>query len=96
MAFYVELPADEYGNVSMPRAVVEAHIEPGRSETNPLGNPDRQLMVAVAPPEIAQRWPSWYTDAHGGWAEVEGPARLLSREEWAALISAKGHHVPNG
>lgn len=88
MAFYVELPADEHGNTSMPRAVVEARIVQGGPDQPPLTNPRRPAMFASAPAEIVQRWPCWYEDAYGGWAEVEGPARLLTDEEHDALIAS--------
>ena len=84
--FYVELPADEYGNTSMPTAVVEARVVHGIPARWPGKNPDRPGMIATGPPEIVSRWPHWYADAYGGWAEVEGPARMLSRPSYEILI----------
>lgn len=89
MTFYVELPADEDGNTSMPLAVVEARAFQGGPNTPPLTNPSRAAMVPSAPAEIVRRWGSgWYADAYGGWAEVEGPARMLTREEYDGLIAS--------
>jgi hypothetical protein len=78
MNFYVELPADKDGNTYYTKAVIEGRIVPGEYGAN--------LMI-YAPAEVARKWPSvraW------GFAETEGPARLLTRPEWETLIrSAK-------
>lgn len=78
-AFYVELPADEYGNTALPTAVIEARL--AQDET--AGRPK---LTILAPAEIAQRWPTRYADFYNGYAETEGPARMLNREEYGALI----------
>ena len=78
-AFYVELPADEYGNTALPTAVIEARL--AQDET--AGRPK---LTILAPAEIAQRWPTRYADFYNGYAETEGPARMLNRVEYGALI----------
>jgi hypothetical protein len=95
--FYVELPADEYGNTAWPVAVIEARIlPPGSPEAGPLANPDRPKMLIAGPAEIVSRWPSCYADRYDGFAEVEGPARMLSREEYDALIETVRTIEPTG
>lgn len=85
--FYVELPADEYGNTAYSPAVVAAQYHPtGREPLRPLDNTKRPYMTVSGPPEFAARWPGFYEDSYGGWAETEGPARILSRDEWEAII----------
>lgn len=84
--FYVELPAGEDGETSMPTAVVEAEFYPPGSPS-PLDNPARPGMIPVAPEQFTRRWPhGWYADSYGGWAETDGPARMLSREEYDTVI----------
>jgi hypothetical protein len=86
--FWIELPGDKYGHVGkLPRAVVEARWYDRASDFSPSKNPGRPYLVCAAPAEIAQKWPGWYADDKGGWAEVEGPARLLTYEEWEALVA---------
>ena len=76
--FYIELPADKYGNTGRARAVVEASV---------IQDGPHQRMIPVAPPHFTGKWPGgWYTDIYGGYAEVEGPARMLSDDEYDALI----------
>ena len=85
--FYIELPGDEYGNTAMPRAVYEGQIvQGGTPEAGHFSNPARQVILFTAPADIAAQYKGMYTDAYGGYAEVEGPARLLSREEYTAII----------
>jgi hypothetical protein len=85
--FYIELPADEHGNTAYPPAVVEARYHPaGRVPLRPLDNTERPCMTVLAPREIASRWPSWYTDSYGGFTETEGPARILTRDEYDTII----------
>ena len=83
--FYIELPGDEYGNTALPKAVVEGRIVQGGTEAG-FSNPARMALLITAPPEVASRWPGMYTDTYGGYAEVEGPARMLSRDEYDAII----------
>jgi hypothetical protein len=83
--FYVELPADEDGNTSMPLAVVEgqyhSHGGPGLGHwTNPAYP---VLIVTEAPPGFT--YAGCYADAYGGFMETTGPARMLTRDEWEAI-----------
>lgn len=87
MAFYVELPGDEYGNTAMPTAVFEGEIvQGGTPEAGYYSDPDRQALIITGPPEI--RHDGMYLDSYGGFAETDGPARLLSRQEWKAVIAS--------
>ncbi len=88
VAFYIELPGDEYGNTAMPTAVVEARLVHGVPDEWPGKNPDRPGMIAIAPPKFVDTWGRWYEDGYGGWAEVEGPARILTRDEYEALLES--------
>ena len=86
--FYVELPGDEYGNTALPRAVIEGWIvQGGTPEAGYFSNPGRKALLFTAPAEITRTHDGVYVDAYGGWAEVEGPARMLSDEEYAALVA---------
>jgi hypothetical protein len=86
--FYIEFPGDRYGNTGKPRAVVEATVVRGGPGTDwPAKDPRRLLMIPVAPPEIVAFWPGWYTDGLGGWAETAGPARMLTDDEYDAIIA---------
>lgn len=85
--FYIELPADRHGNLSMPPAVVEARIVQGGPEHAPWVNPDRKVIIFAAPPEMAGPRKGCYEDAYGGWAETQGPARMLTFEEHQALVA---------
>jgi hypothetical protein len=89
MPFYVELP-DHDGNVAyLPYAVLEGRAYPGdQVPGRPGGNPNRTLLVFSAPAEFAARHPSAPADAYAGFAEVPGPARLLTRQEYDDLIAA--------
>jgi hypothetical protein len=76
MAFYVELPADEYGNRAYTNrfpCVVEAELS---------GND----LVFKAPPEIVDSWPSVKFNGYGAWLECEGPARPITNEERDQII----------
>lgn len=81
--FYVEI-GDGQGNTGRPRAVIEATTQP-----YPPGwtEPYDERFTVVAPPEIATRWPTIVRGALFGWKEVQGPARMLSFEEWKALVA---------
>lgn len=81
--FYVELPADEYGNIALPRAVIEGRIVQGDA-------PGRPVFLIDGPPEVVP-WSGYRAGMWGGYAEVEGPARMLSREEYDALIGSLGY-----
>ena len=77
--FYVELPADEYGNTAYSQAVIEGSV----AEHASLGC---QLMLITAPPALVKH-SGQRLNAYGGWAEVEGPARMLTPQEWEALVA---------
>lgn len=86
MKFYIELPADEYGNTACTPAVIAARYYPaGREPLRPMDNTERPYMTVTGPPEFAAKWPSMYADSYGGFAETEGPARMLSRNEWKTI-----------
>jgi hypothetical protein len=94
--FYVELPADEYGNTSMDRAVIEGRIVQGGPDAAPFTSPARKALLFTAPADLADRHGGQYVDAYGGYAEVEGPARMLSDEEYATLIETVRTTEPTG
>lgn len=80
--FFVELPADKDGNTAFPAAVIEARVEPDPRT-------GQELLFPVAPGHHAKAMAGgWFVDAYGGWVECEGPARMLTHEEWAALIAS--------
>lgn len=86
--FFVELHADEYGNTSMPRAVVEAKL----AEKN-----GRDHLTPVAPQRFVDGWPTgWYRDSYGGWAEIDGPARMLSYKEYDEIINSLSDEAKAG
>lgn len=86
--FFVELFADAYGNTSMPPTVVEAKL---------VQENDRDRLVPVAPEHFVKGWPNgWYRDTYGGWAEVDGPARILTYEEHAELVSSLSEEAKAG
>jgi hypothetical protein len=90
--FYIELPADKYGNVSLPVAVIQGRIVQGgtpEASERHFTNPDRQVLLFDAPAEITSRWAGVYTDAYGGYAETEGPARMLTRMEYHHIIAIR-------
>lgn len=90
MAFYIELPGDEGGNTALPWAVIEGRlVQGGTPEAGHFSNPGRQALLFDGPAEITRHWPGMYTDAYGGYAEVDGPARMLSREQWTALVASQ-------
>lgn len=72
VGFYVELARDKYGNTGKHKAVVEAKV-----------TPDGRDLLPLAPAVFAEKWPTGWL--RGGWQETEGPARMLTDEEWAAL-----------
>lgn len=77
--FFVELPADEYGNTAYTMAVVEGEIVPWTYDSR------RKNLVIIGPPEFRNKWPNLLMENYGGWKEVDGPARLIDREEWKRL-----------
>lgn len=88
--FYVELPGDGDGNTALPLAVVEADIVQGGPDQRPYGNPARRAIIFSAPADYAAAWGGMYVDAYGGYAEVPGPARLLTRDEYDEIIAGLG------
>lgn len=87
--FYVELPADEDGNTALRPAVIEGRIVQGGPGVHPFTNPGRKAILFDAPAEVA-RHVGMYTDQYGGYAEVEGPARMLTEDEYDELIKSLG------
>jgi len=75
MPFYVEKPADKWGNTAYGRRVFEGHIETEADN-------DRPKMVFEHP----DKWPWVYADSYGGFIETAGPARPLTWEEWCQLV----------
>jgi hypothetical protein len=85
MTFWIELPAGPGECLSLPPAVAEGEMVRGAPEHHPFTNPRRQAIIFSAPPEMA-RHEGQYADDSGGWAQVPGPARMLTREEHSALV----------
>ncbi len=83
--FYVELPADEYGNTAMNMAVVEATV---------VTEGGKEKLVPIAPDNFVAAWPQgWFRNTFGGWVETEGPARHLSFAEHAELVASLSEEV---
>lgn len=76
--FYIQRPADEYDNCWYTHAVIEAV----KTDASGLG------LRVLAPTEFAGNWPTVRLNPgpYASWVETEGPARMLSREEWLGLI----------
>lgn len=86
--FYIELPGDEDGNTAMHRAVIEGRIvQGGTPEAGFFSDPAKKALLFTAP-EYARSHGGMYVDQYGGYAEVEGPARMLSDEEYDALLES--------
>jgi hypothetical protein len=82
--FYTQLPADRHGGISYePPVVIEA------TPVGELHSPEGRRLAVHAPAEF--KWPTVSLDPLGGgppdWMQVGGPARVLSLDEWAALIA---------
>lgn len=76
MPFFVELSVDEYGNRGHAHVcVIEATVG-----QHPIVG--EQLRI-ITPPEIADIWPTVHKK---DWIEVEGPARVVTKEERDRLI----------
>lgn len=84
--FYVELLAEADACTFLPKAVFEGRIVQGGPEVHPFTSPARQAFLIDGPAEVASRHRGLYADLCGGFAEVKGPARMLSLEEYDALI----------
>lgn len=88
--FVIELPGDEWGNrgyTNSQACVIE--WETGWDADHP------ERARVLAPPRIATTWPT--INAHPAWgmphAEVQGPARDLTEQEYAQLVEAAGGAV---
>jgi hypothetical protein len=89
MPFYIELPAYANACTAMPMAVYEARIVPGGSDEAPsYSNTERQVILFTAPEDIAERHLSMYVDSYGGYAEVDGPARTLTYDEYHDILAS--------
>ena len=64
MAYFIEKPADEFGNRGFPYAVIEGEI-------------DGEDVRITSPPEIAEKWPVWRLRHFVQVFEGAGPARVL-------------------
>jgi hypothetical protein len=76
--FWVELPADEYGN----RAFTNSRPRVIEAELNEAGT----ALLIIAPDETEFPWRRILIKQYGGWLEVDGPARSLTWDEREALI----------
>jgi len=86
MKFYIELLADKYGNT----AFAGTHVFSGVITPYEAGVDNRYKMVGAPDSIIGKKWPSGVLiDLYGGFAEVEGPGRELTYEEWEALSQGK-------
>ena len=93
--FYIQLPDEPGGFSGLPPAVIEARLVPGGSPgTGTLSDPARQVLLFLAPPEVAIKHRASYADADGGFAEVDGPARILSTDEWIAAVARAADAKP--
>jgi hypothetical protein len=79
--FITELPADKYGNRLYTNN--QAHV----IEVEPISE---YSWKVIAPDEFKAKWPTIRQWADQ-WQEVSGPARLLSRAEYKALIGENDH-----
>lgn len=73
--FWVARPSDEYGNTSYTPAVIEGEI------IERLGG--FTSIKVIAPPEFRDKWPTVSEDF---FMETEGPARMLTRDEWKDVV----------
>lgn len=88
--FYVELPAEEDACTFLPKAVFEGRIIQGGPGAHGFTDPGRHAFLITAPAGVAARHAGLYTDSCGGFAEVDGPARMLSDEEYDELVKSLG------
>lgn len=81
--FYVQLPADEYGNVGHPYYIIEA-----TEEGDAFGAAFGSRLHVAAPAEFTSKWPTVRKGPTGvgDWVETEGPARKMTREEWVSIV----------
>lgn len=80
-SFYVELPYDDFGNTLRTRAVVEGYIKIRY---------ERTMLIPVAPQHFVDKWPTgWYMDDSAGWVEVDGPARMLTLQQYREIIGGR-------
>ena len=76
--FITFLPADQYGNLPYGCVVLEV-----TQETKQVGNVNNESLNVLAPSSFA--WKS-IDPTRYPWIEVDGPARLLTDDEWYTLI----------
>jgi hypothetical protein len=81
--FFIEPPQDEDGNTYLKLSVIEARLEPYND-----GFRDRERVHIIAPAELVS-WSGTPRDIYG-WVETEGPARMLTRDEWERLTGFSG------
>ena len=75
-----EAPQDEYGNTANTPCVRTVRIAPGYE-----GRPHLEVLE---PAELAKGWPTISPTAWRYFV-VDGPSRMLSREEWTELVDFK-------
>ena len=80
MAFWIEMPQDEFFNTGHHPQIIEGEAGPWEAY------PDLTQIVVTAPEDFKESWPTVLT-IHG-WVEVEGPVRKLSYDEYRAYIAA--------
>lgn len=73
-----EAPGDEHGNTGYPRSVIEVRL---------IDRDGYLSLQIIGPAEIANRWPS--RRLMDRYRLVDGPARMLSRDEWETLVEFK-------
>lgn len=78
MPFYTERPADKYGNRGRGGPLVfEAEIRP-----------ENELRI-IRPDDFARKWVTCST-LFDRYIEVPGPARYITEDEWAEVLSKAG------
>jgi plasmid maintenance system antidote protein VapI len=81
VTFWAEIPRGDDARTGGREYVVGARLEVTASGTR---------MIPVGPPEIAADWPrGWLAGppSHDDWVEVDGPARMLSRQEHRRIVA---------
>lgn len=81
MPFFVELPADRYGNRGYTNSV-PCIIEADTEKDDHLG----EVLLVKAPTQIRNKWTRIPRHQYGGWIDCDGPARILTWEEREVLI----------
>ena len=76
--YLIEKPTDQHGN--------RAHTN-SQPQVIEVAPEDGTWMTVIAPESFKRRWPRLLVDmVRIRWKETTGPARLLTEEEWEALI----------